>query len=516
MSFEPIKWIYTPPPTITPAAQPVSVPSVSSLSSAAAPASSRAAQLISRLSDLSATAKYLEAIILARTAGTGVTFDMQNEPELVLALNRIYGTLPAGISIAMYGHMLDTLAGTQRALVVIDRMKSSKQPDPIQTADLLTATGKVEDALCEDGSFEHQLPSLLKTLKGDRLLFDNLSDSLHQYPVMTPAPGAGSGYSPALNNTGSGTAQTSAASVTTQPIDVDPDTATNLNERLDVYENYYNATNDMVTSINSVMTDINSIAQAYIARPLQELAMVLSTLIALKAFFSKPSLKKLKGIMEALILPRLIAQVSAFNFLLDRAVQKAVSPAMNLINSLGLAMAEVSQTSSQIAYLVNEDVQLTGKLTGQITGPTKPVLTNQQKQILNTLPVGLAKLGGCLSWGMSELTQKKAYVEMSAMRILDRKLDGAGDQLEIMQSLSSIDSLVAITQSFLNIKSQNGAPYGSPPPAVQQAVSQSLNSSGATQPQIPTPVTQYNLPEPPPQAKAIFAKAQLRSAPHVS
>jgi len=519
MSFQPYQWTYTPPPTVTPvpAAQ---VPTPASiLTTVSSPASSRAAQLISRLSDLNATAKYLEQAILARASSIGVTFDMDNEPELVLALKRLYGTLPTGISIAMYNHLLDALVGTQRAAVVIDKLQSSKVVDPIQVADLLTTTGSVEQTLHQDGSYESQLPTLLKTLKGDRLIFDNVTSSLSQYPVMQPgtpvtsgqSTGAGTTYSPALNNTSTVSAAQAAAASST-PVDVDPDTVTNLNERLDAFENNYNATNTMVTATEPVLTDINSIAQSYLARPLQELAMVLSLLSSLKAFFSKPSLSKITGIMETLILPRLIAQVSAFNFLLDQAVQKAMSPAQNLINSLGSLFAQVSQSTSQIAALVSSNTQLTGKLAGQITGTSKPSLTASQTQALSALPVGLAKLSGNLSFAMNEATAKRNYTETSMMRILDRKLDQDGDRLEIMQNLSSIDALVAITQSFLNTKSQNGVPYGSPPAAIQQAVSQSLNSAGAVQPQIPTPVAQYHIPEPPAQATAVFQRAQARSA----
>ena len=508
MSFQPFEWTYTPPETLAPAPPTAYHPANASVLTGGAPATaSRAAQLIARLDALNATAKYLESAILARGAGIGITLDLNNQPELVLALSRLYGEVPDGISVAMYGHLLDALVGTQRVAIAIDETQSDKVVDPVQMADLVAVTGAFEKTMTENGSFDHQLPLLLKTLKGDRLAFDNLTEGLQQYPVMQPAPAvtaAADNFSPVLDAAG-------------PAIDVHPDTTTNLNGRLDVFETYYNAVNGLAGQLDSVTMDIASIAQAYVLRPLSELVTAISMLKALKAFFTKPSLGKITGIMDAIILPRLIAQVSKFNFLMDQALQKAISPVQNLINSLGSTIATASRMPKQVSYLVSGmksgpcgSGNFTGGLNSHISGSSKSLASSVSSK-LDQMSIGVAKLGGYLSWGSMEMQRKRDYLEMSTMRILDRKLDKDGNHLETLQALSAIESLTGITASFLNIKSGGGAPYGSPLPSIQSAVSQVLNSPGLP-PAIPTPAAQYNLPEPPTQAKAVFAAAQARSA----
>ena len=171
MSFEKITFTYTPPPTVS-SPTPLGTGDQAYLTAGTGDlyAQSRAGQLLSRLADLRATAQYLEDCVSASVPGMGVRLDPATDPAVAVALSRIFSTETniQDIDLGMYQSMLKAEETIQRLDIQLDP-SSSLMVSPIQRADLNLVTKSFEKALVEDGSFEHQLPLLLRPLSGDRV-----------------------------------------------------------------------------------------------------------------------------------------------------------------------------------------------------------------------------------------------------------------------------------------------------------------------------------------------------------
>src|SRR5208282_5748834 len=114
-SSKPIKFKYTPPPTLPPQAvlSPSSTqigvtPVTSNQFGSPQAAASKAAALVIRLANLNATAVYLMQCIQALTKTLGVQFDFTKNPDLGRALAQIYNTVnpPSSMNMTMYVNLL--------------------------------------------------------------------------------------------------------------------------------------------------------------------------------------------------------------------------------------------------------------------------------------------------------------------------------------------------------------------------------------------------------------------------
>src|ERR1039457_3001271 len=121
MSFNKIVFSYTPPPTALPQAIPgqpgTILPATATSSKNDQAKASRAAGLIDRLRALKATAQYLESLIAARCKGMGINPNYNVDPELGMALARLYSapTPPTGVGLDMYGNLLAAEIGITRS-----------------------------------------------------------------------------------------------------------------------------------------------------------------------------------------------------------------------------------------------------------------------------------------------------------------------------------------------------------------------------------------------------------------
>src|SRR5208283_2563788 len=173
MSFKPIKFSYTPPPTLPPNSvlQPSTNPvgasvTTSSAFGSSAAANSNAAGLVTRLSDLSDTAEYLQQAILSLVQGLGVTFDLSANPDLARALSRIYNVTdaPTAMDMAMYTELLQTDINFLR-FDLLNAPDSPVQIQPLQRADVSLASKAFESALISTGQYNQTLPVLLRSLQ---------------------------------------------------------------------------------------------------------------------------------------------------------------------------------------------------------------------------------------------------------------------------------------------------------------------------------------------------------------
>lgn len=536
MAFKTFRWLYNPPPTLAPAPPPVAPP----LSPAAR--DSNAAKLIARLDDLNITARYLEKAIVERTGKLGIKLNLKSDPELAIALERIYGSTPEAISVGMYDFLLDAEAGIQRAEIAVEEVDAEVHVDPVQKADLSRINAYFEDALVEEATVDSALPLLLRPLKGDRIIFDNLKEALSEYPILQgtqsgnsstqelspleipqdPETGQPLAYvtpdhpeTVEAPNTGSDSLNTKIVTSIARQLsqtqsetdsqtrgDMNPDTTANLHERFDAWESYYNGTMGLVSKIDEAYSDLAQYADTYLYRPLAELEAILKMLAALKLFFHRPKLKDIRATMAAFIMPRLVSEVAKYMMQLDQNVETITRPVTSMVASLGRLFGEISNIGTDIAYLAAGG-GFTGMVRSAISGQNR-MPTKKRIKALDTIPKGLAKLGATLAWGMREMMAAQTYVETTLFKCLDSKLAGDGNSLEIMQALSSVDALTTITKGFLDtgIKGLGLSNVGPGPIAnAQFQVDRFLSQNVPALPQISPP---------PPQAQAVFTAAQTR------
>ena len=235
MAFESIQFKYTPPPTVsavipaTSAAPPVSLATGDSQTNSgnATASASAAGKLIARLADLLDTNQYLQQVILAMSTGLGIEFDPSVDPETARALQTIYSNLPVptSLTVSMYNRMLDA---KMTALQIESGLGTGTayETNPFQASAVTQINQTIESGLVNSGQSQYQTALLLGPLKGDAVLFNNMTAQLSQYPVIA-SPGT---PSIATNNPNQ-------ISILGQ--DVSPALASTMNSSLDSFQSSY-------------------------------------------------------------------------------------------------------------------------------------------------------------------------------------------------------------------------------------------------------------------------------------
>lgn len=516
MGFQKIQFKYQPPVTIQTDSVVNTSPAVSFSSndfyaspipvSEQSSTNSEAFRLSKRAEVLSETAKYLEQLVLARVGAAGVSIDLAADPDLTQALGRIYqtGTPPTGMTASMYSHLLDTELGIVRAEIALNRRSSvasgalTPNPivSPIQKMDILRATRMFDKTVTENGDFRSNLTSFLRILKGDRVIFDHLRQSLLEYPAVaankntlaalsaarqpngnigvsvSTSPQQPNGGGNAIGYVSSILEKVQTGSTVETKVDIHPDTAANLDERMNAWEKLYAEIHETTVSVDAVYFDLLSISQKYLYRTVAELEAILAAISVLRVTVHKPKLSDLKCALTSFIFPRLIAEVSRMNMLMDRIVQKTVSPITNMLNSFERLFSEAQHVSKDIAFLVNGGLK--NAVHDSISGKKTEPLPSSKQQKLDAIPAGIRSLVGTLSWAMQKSKKKRDFLEQSMFRAIDRKLNDSGDLNSFLQSMKSLEALVDITRSFLRFSGNgnNLFSFGT------QAASSTLSSFG--------------------------------------
>jgi hypothetical protein len=495
MAFEPIQFRYRPPETLAlAAAVPASQAATADtgLGPDGLPVAGRAARaLMARLETLRDTARYLAVIIAERAGAVTVAVDPALHPEVLRALGRIYpGNPPPGISVPMYCHLVDAEMGMLRADMALAAAggDSPYHVSPLARADVQTVINHFEDALTDRLDFLPQTVPLIRGLGGDQVIFEALRNAFAKYPgadgtLPGPAPGAAVTPILAASPAASGSAPVLAAALADPAdtkADVSPALAAGTNQRLDVWGVYYAKTYDLVGGIDKVYTDIQSVNNRFITQPVMLLSKAVAMLTTLMALEHKPSLKSIRKSLVWLVLPRLMGEVGKFATLLDRLVQKAVSPALAVVNSLGRLFSEIARDVNQVAWLV--DGGLTGSVRQQITGKrSRPQQQPAALKELAAVPHALGQVTAHLSWAINKTRSESTRVQRSMFRVMDRSLGGSGDRLETLQSMRALTALITISNSILTqLNMMTGGGLGAQPLAAGSQLGMIVDSVNQT------------------------------------
>lgn len=520
MSFDPIRFKFTPPPTVSLPVLPVQA----ALSSLPAATGTGAGGLITQLNNLSATSDYLQKAIVDRFSSTGVEIDLSARPEAAAALSRIYGTdsPPSIITIPMLANMLDAEASIIQMELGLG-LDSQFQPNPVQAADLSLVTGTVETMLAENGAFANQLPNLLRPLKADAIVFQNWSAALSQYPVLRS-----SGSVPLLDPS-----LIAGNLLSGRTIDTSTPVAQIFSQFISKYSINYSSIYGFMSGVSSIDRTITSVVQTYVTTPAQDVVRIISLLEGLKGIFHKNFLKNTTDILATFVFARLASEIGGMVFSLDRYIQMAVSPIRNSVSQVSQLLNLVNNQAKLVEQSINQVASAVETLTGHGGVPglpqsnacgSRPHASNassKSKPLIDpkgipglgpkdVVPQSLVVLGQHLNWAMTAADREANKIQTSLRKLVERKLQMTADKLDTLCSLQSIDSLVSLARGVVNA-TQKGGVVGNGSvkqniEAFNLIVSQATSGSGT--PYViqdgEVVAVPANLPTPPPSVEGVL------------
>jgi len=445
---KPIKFSYTPPPTIPSQAElaPSSVTivpttAVSNQFNSPQAAASNAAALVILLQNLSATSAYLQSVIMALYPTLGVQLDLASSPDVALALSRIYNTAtpPSALSLTQYATLLATdMAFTQFALMT--PADSPVQIQPLQQADVSLVTKTFEKALISSGVYDQTSPVLLRSLAGDQILFNSITSTLMQYPIL-----AVNQQSPAQAAATSTASSTSSRALNGSIVDVSDTLTSTITTALNRWQSNYAGIYNTLASPDPTETALPSVVSTLASQPNSDLLRVSTMLTNLLATQHQPALQQSHDSVDNFVVPQLLSDTTSFAGDLDFMNQVAVGPSSNFGGSLGTLMSTMSTVNPGTVL----NVGLTGSVATAAGGPNPPTLTPTQSSSLSSIPPGLQIMGANISWSQSAAVAQNNLIIQSFQRLAFRKSVNQGNQTEVLTSMKSISSVIGIVQSLL-------------------------------------------------------------------
>jgi hypothetical protein len=486
MSFNPLKFIYNPPPTIEkeiPEVIDVRGTITISLPTSASGVTrgtedSRAVALSNKLSEMVAASQYLQQVILQQSAGIYVSINSMDTPDVYRALSGIYSISPAPtiITISMYNQMLDT----QMASMAADSLLGLDSPfivNPYQQGDLMTVTNEVESQLLSNNNYSSVLPILLRTIKGDEAIFSNWQQILQDYPVMNYTSYQNSGQ----------------ASIIADSVDVSQDLYSYIDDYLDRHATAYADLYTMTSGLNPVENDINAVVNQYITQPVDDMVRIVSMLSSLKSLVHSSQLTTFVQLQSDLF-----KAVTS----LDRLMNIALKP----FNSAMGTITQLTNSFSGMADKVGRAMQ--GGLKGMINGSTcstrsvSPTISIQLSSLtvpgIDSLSEGLVTLGQHIDWAQETMKNKSIQVLDNFRRSNERRVNQHANNIELLSSLRSLDNLISFAQGMIT---QNGGSNYQPQSTSVSSILSNINvNTGVTfsikqglvvasPPNIPLPTT---------------------------
>jgi predicted transcriptional regulator with HTH domain len=482
MSFENLAFKYTPPPTI-PDSSPVpsSTPQPSLFGTVGQPNAATtpaAGQLLARLADLLETNQYLQSLLLARSAGLGIKFDAASDPDTARALEGIYTNLPIpqNLTINIYNRMLDA---EMTALQLESALGSSStyETSGYQSAQVNQVNQAIEKSLLDSGQFQFQLPLLLRQLKGDAAILNNLSAQISQYPVIA-APGA-----PSVS------ASSNPNLVTMSGQDISPALVSSVNGTLNGLQSCYASVYQLAAGVGVVAQDVNNVLSTYFMEPAVNIIRMISMLQMLMSFTSLPRLKAVFNGLTGFAFIRLFMEASAMEFMLDRFVQTAMMPIEQMTSSIGMMLHQVAAAAADASTIANgvkgTFTNQTGALKGMSMGYNSglPSSANAKKPAapaLNNISSGCLAMVTHLDWAVGEVTKKVHLLEESFNKLMARRLGDMSAQLDLMGSMQALNTMIALAQSVMSFNGSSAAVGASKSVPQVAAVGQILNGMQST------------------------------------
>jgi hypothetical protein len=483
MSFKKIKFTYTPPltiPSVTPTEEVPSVPvpvSQTPVTGAAPPSGvltkptpSRAQELIDRYSDLSITAGYLKDVVYNLADGVGININLAANPELGMALSRLYEAdpPPEAVDMKMYKNLL-------AADMAVKRTELSMSADseitviPIQKADLALVTGTFESGMANSDTFKGQIALLPREMEGDQLIWDSLVENLKQYPV--------------IRNQGSDDQLLSTGAGTNAKNDVSPEMAQRLNDVASQVEKSYGSTWDVLLRPGVIEAQAIGLFNEYLGKTYTEIVMTLDLLQTLTQLSFVSDAKKLTSSFNFIIMPTLIAEVFGYGTIIDRIFLVMEAPMKFLSGPLNKAFSKIktpwlrSMLGQSMAVSIQSVLSVVDEELEQKRmkdAGFDPATTSISMDAIN-------KSAAYLYWGALEQKNEKDRIQNAMDALMARRMSERTARLEMlsaMRAVSALRNLISVFKSGTGGKPKGYQPGMSNVQAFEEAMKVSKPDTG--------------------------------------
>lgn len=474
MAFKFWKFQYRPPETVT---APVAAASAPAVTPAGSGSPSRASRLMRKLDEMQATSVYLQQVVLARSRGLGVDVDPAVQPEIARALEVVYGgaELPPFVSVEMYNHLLDA----EMTALQIEMALTPDSPyevNAFQAAAATQVTTFVESQLIETGEFRHQVPLLLRTLKGDAVIYAATRDELAKYPAAQ--------YREAYDGP--------AMPIQARTLDLSEPLAAYLDGYLDDVARGYASAYQLAATVGHIELEMETIVSAYFMQPVEDVIRMIALFQQMKGLIHIPRLKAVVNGLTGIVLVRLMAEAAGVRFAIDRFTSLALTPLKMMTGTVGRALGtaqgiamEVSRLQGALGNLQDTFTHPEGGLRGMsysydcglphhLEDP-KPMkglagidkagrAVNQtftQLQRAEQVPGQLfsektsqafTSLATHLKWGLETCDDRSVLVDEAFKKTAARRLADQSQQLDVMCSTQALDSLTNLGQAITNVQ----------------------------------------------------------------
>lgn len=469
MSFEPLDFPFTPPPTVPSQATESTQPSPTGSTGGGATfgAQSNAGKLISQLTDLVSMSQYLQNAIVTRNNQVGITIDSAVDPDTSRALSAIYGTAtpPAIITIPMYNALLDAHLGALQLEMALGN-KSTVQANPIQVADLTTAVNAVSTHLVDSTSYSTWLPLQLASLKSDAIVFQNLATTLSSYPSFYSIATVPATYQ--------------AATLHLSNIDISPDLNQYQTGMMDRFAQSYSNVYLAMSTVHAVEQDIGAVMNQYFYQPLTNMLMIVSLFNALKGL-------SLKGAMGSLVadsinysLTRLTAEASGMLYSCDQLVQMAIDPLRGTLGAMNGVISAAQQQAFILGTLATGGLAGMSKANACVASNPSNKTTKATKIIsipgADVVSEGIKQLGEMLNWASWKSQSSFQTIDKSMRQLLNRRLKQQNDMTQLMCSMRALDALLGVAVGVVGAFQKGTLTANSSPQQQQEAANSILHS----------------------------------------
>lgn len=488
MSFQPFTFTYDPPPTVESNATVLPVltntGSSSNISSpystipTLVPSTSVAAGLIATFNNLAETSAYLQSIIAQLSNTLVIPINIATNPEVAQAATTIYGSVPSGISIAMYNNLLNADINIQLTNAGLG-LNSSSQVNQVQAAAVTTLLNSVDSALTNSVTYSSQLPLLLRGLQTQAAIFSTLATNLTLYPAQ------------AVNATPN---TSSTAVITASTIDVSPTVAATLTNFANDFSSAYAGIYTVACTNGSVADDLNNVLNTLINQPLADIVRIVGLVNAATGLVFKESFNSLTKDIGNFVYLSLVTDASTMVFSTDVLNQMATTPFSNITGSLGSVLSSVQQINSAIGTLpagsalggmskisacgcTGNSATPTTTMNINVSGTNSSLASSINSQIAALTP-GVTSIGTLLNWSQNKITAKSNKTLENFQKVLGKLSANIAANTNLLCSLKSAEQLVTVATS---ISQQVITNPSSSPSANIQAISNSI-SFGSTTP----------------------------------
>ena len=492
MAFTFWKFRYNPPDTVT---APVLDAVLSTSSTLTSVARSRASALIGRLDELLEANTYLQQVVLARAKGVGIELDAAVDVDVARAMEVVYSVAeaPTFITVDVYNRLLDAeMASLQLDMAL--PLTSPYEVNAFQTAAVSQVTKFVEDTLLSTGEFRHQVPLLLRNLKGDAVIFDLTKRELAKYPATQTCADANQAVARTPGTAVPRTGEVSAP-ISARNLDISEPLAACLNGAVDAFAGTYASMYQLAADVGHVERDVEAVLNTYVMQPMADVIRMVSLFTAMKGLLHVPRLKEIKQGLTGFVFVRLQSEATSLRCTLDRFMSLAVTPLKSMMGSAGDMVGMVQAAAAQADHLFGAVKGMKDSFThtdGALKGMSgaydcgmahRASASKPTNPVQDALGPALTSLASHVQWGLDTLDAKTAMVDEAFQKVIQRRLADHGNQLDVMCSTQALDSLLSFARAVISVQQQyTGTPSSGPTQLVEAAgrILGSLDGGGGT------------------------------------